>query len=108
MADSLAQQQNKAMSISQEIILKQVMNEFGSQLNTVIQNNALLNLPEFKIDQRSERVAESVNSGTRGRNGGVGALLGGAVGAGIGLFGGPAGAAAGFGIGSTVGGWFRW
>lgn len=105
MADSLAQQQNKAMSISQEIILKQVMNEFGSQLNTVIQNNALLNLPEFKIDQRSERVAESVNSGTRGRNGGVGALLGGAVGAGIGLFGGPAGAAAGFGIGSTVGGW---
>jgi hypothetical protein len=105
MADYLAQQQNKAMILVQEKILKQVMNEFGSQLTNVIQHNALLNLPEFKIDQRTEKVAESITSGTRRRNGGFGALVGGVIGGGIGVLGGPAGIATGASIGSTVGGW---
>jgi hypothetical protein len=72
--------------VVQETILKQVMNEFGSQLTNVMQHNALLDLPEFKIDQRTEKVAESINSGTRRRNGGFGALLGGALGAVAGSF----------------------
>lgn len=104
-ADILAQQQNQAMITAQQTILQQVMNEFGSQLMSVIKHNALLDLPEFKIEQRTEQVADSVTSGTRRRNGGFGALVGTAIGGGIGLLGGPAGVAAGMGIGSTVGGW---
>ncbi len=104
-ADTLAQQQNEAMITAQQTILQQVMNEFGSQLMSVIKHNALLDLPEFKIEQRTEQVADSVTSGTRRRNGGFGALVGTAIGGGIGLLGGPAGVAAGMGIGSTVGGW---
>lgn len=104
-ADTLAQQQNEAMITAQQTILQQVMSEFGSQLTNVIQHNALLDLPEFKIEQRTEQVADSVTSGTRRRNGGFGALVGTAIGGGIGLLGGPAGVAAGMGIGSTVGGW---
>ncbi|WP_180060920.1 dynamin family protein [Acinetobacter sp. YH12124] len=104
-ADTLAQQQNEAMITAQQTILQQVMSEFGSQLTNVIQHNALLDLPEFKIEQRTEQVADSVTSGTRRRNGGFGALVGTAIGGGIGLLGGPAGVAAGMGIGSTVGSW---
>lgn len=104
-ADTLAQQQNEAMITAQQTILQQVMSEFGSQLTNVIQHNALLDLPEFKIEQRTEQVADSVTSGTRRRNGGFGTLVGTAIGGGIGLLGGPAGVAAGMGIGSTVGGW---
>lgn len=104
-ADTLAQQQNEAMITAQQTILQEVMSEFGSQLTNVIQHNALLDLPEFKIEQRTEQVADSVTSGTRRRNGGFGALVGTAIGGGIGLLGGPAGVAAGMGIGSTVGGW---
>ena len=104
-ADTLAQQQNEAMITAQQTILQQVMNEFGSQLMSVIKHNALLDLPEFKIEQRTEQVADSVTSGTRRRNGGFGALVGTAIGGGIGLLGGPAGVAAGMGIGSTVGSW---
>ena len=104
-ADTLAQQQNEAMITAQQTILQQVMSDFGSQLTNVIQHNALLDLPEFKIEQRTEQVADSVTSGTRRRNGGFGALVGTAIGGGIGLLGGPAGVAAGMGIGSTVGGW---
>ena len=104
-ADILAQQQNEAMITAQQTILQQVMNEFGSQLMSVIKHNALLDLPEFKIEQRTEQVADSVTSGTRRRNGGFGALVGTAIGGGIGLLGGPAGVAAGMGIGSTVGSW---
>lgn len=104
-ADTLAQQQNEAMITAQQTILQQVMSEFGSQLTNVIQHNALLDLPEFKIEQRTEQVADSVTSGTRRRNGGFGALVGTAIGGGIGLLGGLAGVAAGMGIGSTVGSW---
>ena len=104
-ADTLAQQQNQAIITAQKTILQQVMSELGSQLTNVIQHNALLDLPEFKIEQRTEQVADSVTSGTRRRNGGFGALVGTAIGGGIGLLGGPAGVAAGMGIGSTVGSW---
>jgi len=104
-ADDLAKQQNQALIVVQETILKQVMNEFGSQLTNVMQHNALLDLPEFKIDQRTEKVAESINSGTRRRNGGFGALLGGALGAVAGSFIPVAGTAVGAGLGSTLGGW---
>lgn len=104
-ADTLAQQQNEAMITSQQTILQQVMSEFGSQLTNVIQHNALLDLPEFKIEQRTEQVADSVTSGTRRRNGGLGALGGGILGGAIGILGGPAGVATGASIGSTLGGW---
>lgn len=104
-ADTLAQQQNETMIMAQQKILQQVMSEFGSQLTNVIQHNALLDLPEFKIEQRTEKVTDSVNSGTRRRNGGVGALVGSVVGGGVGLLGGPVGVAAGIGIGSTFGSW---
>lgn len=51
MADSLAQQQNKAMSIFTRNNFKASDEwDFEVKLNAVIQNNALLNLPEFKID----------------------------------------------------------
>ena len=85
-ADTLAQQQNEAMITAQQTILQQVMSDFGSQLTNVIQHNALLDLPEFKIEQRTEQVADSVTSGTRRRNGGFGAVLGGVVGAVAGSF----------------------
>lgn len=104
-ADTLAQQQNEAMITAQQTILQEVMSEFGSQLTNVIQHNALLDLPEFKIDQRTEQVADSVTSGTRRRNGGLGALGGGILGGAIGILGGPAGVATGASIGSTLGGW---
>ena len=104
-ADILAQQQNQAMITAQQTILQQVMNEFGSQLMSVIKHNALLDLPEFKIEQRTEQVADSVTSGTRRRNGGLGALGGGIIGGAIGILGGPAGVATGASIGSTLGGW---
>jgi len=104
-ADTLAQQQNEAMITAQQTILQQVMSEFGSQLTNVIQHNALLDLPEFKIEQRTEQVADSVTSGTRRRNGGLGALGGGILGGAIGILGGPAGIATGASIGSTLGGW---
>lgn len=104
-ADTLAQQQNEAMITAQQTILQQVMSEFGSQLTNVIQHNALLDLPEFKIEQRTEQVADSVTSGTRRRNGGLGALGGGILGGAIGILGGPAGVATGASIGSTLGGW---
>lgn len=104
-ADTLAQQQNEAMITAQQTILQEVMSEFGSQLTNVIQHNALLDLPEFKIEQRTEQVADSVTSGTRRRNGGLGALGGGILGGAIGILGGPAGVATGASIGSTLGGW---
>ena len=104
-ADTLAQQQNEAMITAQQTILQQVMSDFGSQLTNVIQHNALLDLPEFKIEQRTEQVADSVTSGTRRRNGGLGALGGGIIGGAIGILGGPAGVATGASIGSTLGGW---
>lgn len=103
-ADTLAQQQNEAMITAQQTILQQVMSEFGSQLTNVIQHNALLDLPEFKIEQRTEQVADSVTSGTRRRNGGIGALVGGVVGAVAGSFIPVAGTAVGAGLGSTIGG----
>ncbi|QXW26680.1 dynamin family protein [Acinetobacter johnsonii] len=103
-ADTLAQQQNEAMITVQQKILQQVMSEFGSQLTNVIQHNALLDLPEFKIEQRTEQVADSVTSGTRRRNGGIGALVGGVVGAVAGSFIPVAGTAVGAGLGSTIGG----
>ena len=103
-ADILAQQQNQAMITAQQTILQQVMNEFGSQLMSVIKHNALLDLPEFKIEQRTEQVADSVTSGTRRRNGGFGAVLGGVVGAVAGSFIPVAGTAVGAGLGSTIGG----
>lgn len=104
-ADTLVQQQNQAIITAQKTILQQVMSEFGSQLTNVIQHNALLDLPEFKIEQRTEQVADSVTSGTRRRNGGLGALGGGILGGAIGILGGPAGIATGASIGSTLGGW---
>lgn len=103
-AGTLAQQQNEAMITVQQKILQQVMSEFGSQLTNVIQHNALLDLPEFKIEQRTEQVADSVTSGTRRRNGGIGALVGGVVGAVAGSFIPVAGTAVGAGLGSTIGG----
>lgn len=103
-ADTLAQQQNEVMITVQQKILQQVMSEFGSQLTNVIQHNALLDLPEFKIEQRTEQVADSVTSGTRRRNGGIGALVGGVVGAVAGSFIPVAGTAVGAGLGSTIGG----
>ena len=103
-ADTLAQQQNQAIITAQKTILQQVMSELGSQLTNVIQHNALLDLPEFKIEQRTEQVADSVTSGTRRRNGGFGAVLGGVVGAVAGSFIPVAGTAVGAGLGSTIGG----
>lgn len=104
LAQQLSQKQNEQMILAQEIILKQVMNELGSDMIAVIENNTLLNLPEFKIDQRTEKVTDNVKQGTRKRNGGIGALIGAAIGAGVGVLGGPVGVAAGAGIGSTIGG----
>ena len=104
-ADTLVQQQNQAIITAQKTILQQVMSEFGSQLTNVIQHNALLDLPEFKIEQRTEQVADSVTSGTRRRNGGIGALVGGVVGAVAGSFIPVAGTAVGAGLGSTIGGY---
>lgn len=103
-AEYLVQEQNQAISFAQEMILKQVMSEFGSQLKVVVQNSTLLNVPEFKIDQRTEKVTDSITSGTRKRNGGFGALLGGAVGAIAGSFIPVAGTAVGASVGSTIGG----
>ena len=101
----LAQKQNQHMGKAKEIILQQVMNEFDSEIVTVIQNSALLNLPEFKIEQRTEKVADSVNQGTRTRNGGFGALIGGGLGAVAGSFIPGAGTIAGATVGSAIGGW---
>lgn len=105
-ADNLSNKQNQLIIQAQSMILEQIMNEFGSTMITAIESNTLLNLPEFEIKQRTERIVDSINQGTRRTNSGKGALLGGAIGAGVGfLFGGPAGAAAGASLGSAAGGY---
>lgn len=104
-ANHLIQYQNEAMIAAKEKILKQVVSDLGSQLTVVINNNVLLDLPEFKIDQRAEQITDSINKGTRKRNGGWGALLGGGVGAVAGSIVPIVGTGIGATVGATIGGW---
>lgn len=86
-------------------ILNNVMNDFGNGVVQVIKNDHLLNLPEFKNEKRTEHVTDKIKCGTKNRNSGIGALIGGGLGA-VGGFviGGPFGASIGFSAGSALGG----
>ena len=72
---------------------------------TVMDNSDMLDLPEFEVEKKKEKFIKSVNQGTKNRNRGFGAMIGGAIGAFAGFLSPiPGGAIAGATLGSTLGG----
>ena len=97
------------VNISKTKVIEQLMNDFGDKMVSAFEQSALLTLPEFSIEQKTETIVSGVKASTKNRNGGWGGLLGATILGGVGLLvGGPAGAAvgvtAGAGLGKSLGG----
>jgi hypothetical protein len=81
-------------------IFEDIMVGFQSAVEHAYSSSDLVKLPEFKLEKIEEQIPV-VQSGTKKRNSGFGALLGGVAGF---FLGGPAGAALGASLGGGVGG----
>ena len=79
-----------------QAIADDLTKEFQSSVKSTYQHSLLAQIPDFKIDTITEQVEAGTRSGTKKRNSGIGALVGGA----LGVFFGPVGIA----VGSTLGG----
>lgn len=90
---------------TQTNILQEVMSDLGNSIVQVVESDHLLNLPEFKNQERTERVTDRVQGGTKMRNGGIGAVVGLGVGATLGSFVPVIGTAIGAEVGSVIGGY---
>ena len=85
-----------------EAILDDVMKAFKTAVITTWHQSPLT-LPSFSLEKVTEQIPEGYTKSTRGRNGGLGALLGGAAGMLLGPVGAAIGASIGAGIGSMTG-----
>ena len=79
-----------------QAIADDLTKEFQSSVKSTYQHSLLAQIPDYKIDTITEQVEAGTRSGTKKRNSGIGALVGGA----LGVFFGPVGIA----VGSTLGG----
>lgn len=93
--------QNALIAESIRNLLQEFSQGFDDNVLYVIDNSALYQLPEFAIETQKRKRVTRVIKGTRGRNSGLGSLIG--AGAGF-LVGGPAGAAVGGALGGLAGG----
>lgn len=93
--------QNALIAESIRNLLQEFSQGFDDNVLYVIDNSALYQLPEFAIETQKRKRVTRVIKGTRGRNSGLGSLIG--AGAGF-LVGGPAGAAVGSALGGLAGG----
>lgn len=93
--------QNALIAESIRKLLQEFSQGFDDNVLYVIDNSALYQLPEFAIETQKRKRVTRVIKGTRGRNSGLGSLIG--AGAGF-LVGGPAGAAVGSALGGLAGG----
>ncbi|MDO5357273.1 MAG: dynamin family protein [Conchiformibius sp.] len=82
-------------------IFAEVMSDFQQAISHDFTKSDMVKLPEFSVEMKEQQIASGVRSGTKGRNSGIGAFVGGVAGA---FFGGPAGAALGATVGSLLGG----
>lgn len=81
-------------------VFDEIMGEFQQAISHDFSNSDMIKLPEFSVERQEQEIVSGVQSGTRRRNSGFGALLG----TGLGLvFGGPAGAALGAAVGGMLG-----
>ena len=93
--------QNALIAESIRNLLQEFSQGFDDNVLYVIDNSALYQLPEFAIETQKRKRVTRVIKGTRGRNSGLGSLIGAAAGF---LVGGPAGAAVGGALGGLAGG----
>ncbi|WP_304335476.1 dynamin family protein [Conchiformibius steedae] len=82
-------------------VFAEVMSDFQQAISHDFTKSDMVKLPEFSVEMKEQQIASGVSSGTKGRNSGIGAFVGGVAGA---FFGGPAGAALGATVGSLLGG----
>ena len=103
--ESLNKEKQQLIIKAQHHIIQDVMADFSESMLAAMDNSEMLNLPTFEIEKKKETFVKSVRAGTKSRNSGWGALIGGALGAVAGFFSPiPGGAIAGATLGSTLGG----
>lgn len=87
------------MDSALDTILTHVMADFKANVTSTWTSSSL-SLPAFSVEKMTEQIPDGYSKSTRGRNGGMGALLGGLAGT---ILGGPLGTAIGAGLGGGLG-----
>ncbi len=97
--DKVNEMQTSLLSVSMQKVLSEFAQGFGDDIIGIIDNSAIYELPEFKVETKKVKKILSITRGTRKRNSGIGSLMGGAAGA----FLGPVGAVIGASLGGIAG-----